>query len=192
MKRTTPISRHRGVTMIEVLISIIILLVGLLSLAGLQSRSQQAEMESYQRAQALILMQDMADRINANRMVATCYAITTTANGSPWLGYASSIVTPVCTAGTLDQQARAIADMTAWNSMLNGTAETSGGSNVGAMIGARGCVIQGLGSNEYTVAVAWQGMNATAAPTVNCGNDQYSNENLRRVVAVTIQIAALK
>ena len=39
-------------------------------------RAQQAEVESYQRAQALVLLQDMVDRINANRKTAGCYAFT--------------------------------------------------------------------------------------------------------------------
>ncbi|MDP2155736.1 MAG: type IV pilus modification protein PilV, partial [Sulfuricella sp.] len=59
--------RERGFGMIEVLVSLFILLTGLLGLAGLLARSQQAEMESYQRAQALVLLQDMVARINANR-----------------------------------------------------------------------------------------------------------------------------
>ena len=53
--------------MIEVLITFVVLLVGLLGLIGLQARTQQAELESYQRGQALVLLQDMVDRMNANR-----------------------------------------------------------------------------------------------------------------------------
>ena len=63
-RRTRP---QAGFTMIEVLITFVILLVGLLGLIGLQARSQQAELESYQRGQALVLLQDMVDRMNANR-----------------------------------------------------------------------------------------------------------------------------
>ena len=62
--------RQAGFTMIEVLITFIILVVGLLGLIGLQVRSQQAEMESYQRGQALVLMQDMIDRPQ-NRFLGT-------------------------------------------------------------------------------------------------------------------------
>ena len=58
----------------------IILLVGLLGLAALMTNSQKAEAESYQRAQALLLLQDMVGRINANRAVAGCYAVTTDAS----------------------------------------------------------------------------------------------------------------
>ena len=54
---------HRGFSMIEVLVALLIIVLELLGLAGLQVRMQQAEFESYQRAQAVILLQDMVERI---------------------------------------------------------------------------------------------------------------------------------
>ena len=59
--------------MLEVFITIVILTIGLLGLAGLQSRLQASEMEAYQRAQALILLNDMASRIATNRANAASY-----------------------------------------------------------------------------------------------------------------------
>ncbi len=78
--------RQTGLTLVEVLVSVVILLVGLLGLAALMTNSQKAESESYQRAQALLLLQDMVGRINANRAVAACYAITDATAGTPFLG----------------------------------------------------------------------------------------------------------
>ena len=70
----------------------VILLVGLLGLAALMTSSQKAESESYQRAQALLLLQDMVERINANRAVAACYAITTDPSaGTPYLGVGADL-----------------------------------------------------------------------------------------------------
>ncbi|HEY0563491.1 MAG TPA: prepilin-type N-terminal cleavage/methylation domain-containing protein, partial [Methylophilus sp.] len=51
--------KQQGSTLLEVLITIVILAIGLLGLAGLQSRLHVSEMESYQRAQALVLLNDM-------------------------------------------------------------------------------------------------------------------------------------
>lgn len=180
-----------GFTILEILISLVIVLLGVLGLAGLIIRSNQAEMESYQRVQALALAQDMADRINANRKVATCYS-----NGATGMqlgtGYSG---TPACAAGSAQQNARAVADMNAWNTRLLGSAEILSGSNVGAMIGARGCVNQIDAANRiYLVSVAWQGLAATSAPGAgnDCGLDQYGVDNaLRRVVTVTIRIGTL-
>jgi type IV pilus assembly protein PilV len=58
---------QRGTTLLEVLVTLVILAIGLLGLAGLQTRLQVSEMEAYQRSQALILLNDMASRIASNR-----------------------------------------------------------------------------------------------------------------------------
>jgi type IV pilus assembly protein PilV len=187
-----------GFTLIEVLVTILILLFGLLGMAGVQVRATQAEFESYQRKQALLLLEDMVDRIQANRKAASCYAITAT-TGSPYAGTDSSGASataslPACGAAgaTLQQQAVANADLAAWSDALFGAAEVKAGNNVGVMVGARGCVVDNTG-NLYTVSVAWQGISATAAPAaaLTCGTGQYGNEALRRVVSATVQIATL-
>ncbi len=56
--------------MIEVLVTLVLLALGLIGVIGLQARGQQAELESYQRGQALALLQDMVDRINTDRAAA--------------------------------------------------------------------------------------------------------------------------
>lgn len=193
MMRLSP-SKQRGFTLIEILVSLIILLVGLLGIAGLIARTNQAELESYQRVQALLLMQDMLDRINTNRHVASCYS-----NGSTGItaGTAvSSIAT--CATGSAAQQAVANADLAAWDTALKGGAEQDGTSKVGAMIGARGCVTYetatdplGVTYNVYRVSVAWQGLAKTATPSVACGEDQYGDDALRRVVTSTLRIGSL-
>lgn len=176
--------------MLEILITMVIVLLGVLGLAALIVRSNQAEMESYQRVQALMLAQDMADRINANRKVITCYS-----NGATGMqlgtGYSG---TPACTAGNAQQNDRAVADMTAWNNLLTGSAEVSGTDKIGAMIGARGCVNQiDPVTQTYIVSVAWQGLAATKEPGAgnDCGLDQYGDNALRRVVTVTLRIGTL-
>jgi len=184
-------SRQRGFGMIEVLVTLVILLFGLLGLAGLMIQSQQAELESYQRAQALVLMQDMVARINANRSVAPCYALTAIATGTPFAGAGSGTL-PNCSAGTIPAYTRANADLAAWDNLLKGTSETSAGNSVGAMIGARGCVSLTAGG-AYLVSVAWQGLNETSAPVtgLNCALNQYGTETRRRVVSVTFLIPNL-
>jgi type IV pilus assembly protein PilV len=165
---------------------------------GLQARAQVATFESYQRGQALILVQDMADRIATNRQAAGCYSITTnTTTGTPYLGSGYS-GTPVCTAavGTATTRALADADLQAWNEALKGAAETAGADKVGGVIGARGCVSFDAPTNRYRVAVAWQGMAATVAPTAGdaaatCAKDLYGADTQRREVNVTVRIATL-
>ena len=170
-----------GFSMIEVLITIVILMFGLLALAGLQGRAITAQMESYQRSQALILLKDMADRISANRKMAASYVTTEVGTGA---------ACPAAGASTASK------DLNEWCNALLGAAEVQGTSNIGAMIGARGCITQTVApatgvASQYLVAVAWQGLNSTATSTITCGQNQYGNEGLRRLVAIPVNIADL-
>ncbi len=172
---------NKGFSMIEVLVTIVILTTGLLGLAGLQGRASTAQMESYQRSQALILLEDMADRINANRSNAAAY-VGALGSGAACPAAGSSVASN---------------DLNQWCNALQGVAEAqSGVGNAGAMIGARGCITQTIApvsgvASQYLVAVAWQGLNSTAAPSIVCGQNQYGNEALRRVVALPVDIADL-
>jgi len=183
-----------GFAMLEVLVTLVILLIALLGLAGVVARSNAAELESYQRVQALILMQDMVDRINANRKYAPCYS-----NGGTGVtlgtGYSG---TPACAAsGALTlaaERTQAVTDLVAWDGMLKGAGEIRGGQRVGAMIGARGCITQLDATNRiYRVSVAWQGMAGTVAPVDTCGqsSNAYGGDLKRRVVTTTVRIAKL-
>ena len=174
----------KGFSMIEVLVTIVILLVGLLGLAGLQARALTSQMESYQRSQALILLKDMAERIENSRG----NGVTTATRGT---GYNSSAALD-CAALTGSDL-----DLCEWHNALLGTSEKAGGENVGAMIGARGCIYVITAPSagvigEFRVEVAWQGFNSTAVPALNCGANQYgSNDALRRVVSLPVNIASL-
>lgn len=59
-----------GFTLLEVLVTLVIMSLGLLGLAGLQLRSLQAGNDSFSRSQAMILAYDMADRMRANPQAA--------------------------------------------------------------------------------------------------------------------------
>jgi type IV pilus assembly protein PilV len=183
MVDSSSVSTQHGATMIEVLVTMIILVFGLLGLAGLQARLQVSEMESYQRAQALILLEDMANRIMTNRSAAAGYV-----TGSP-LGAGMTCPTATSTLQNVDAKE--------WCEALQGAAETTGASKVGAMIGARGCVESGV-ANEYLVTVAWQGLTPISAPpaSVACGKDSYNggactNDRCRRAITTVVRIGTL-
>jgi type IV pilus assembly protein PilV len=191
-----------GFAIIEVLVTLLVLLIGLLGLAGLLLQSQRHEVETYQRAQALIVLQDIVERIKANRKAASCYVVTTdTATGSPYLGSGGS-VTSTCTAGVSEKDDRALLDIAEWNNLLLGSTELASSTNsskVGGLINARGCVSFDATTKLYTATVAWQGLGASAAPGsgTNCGKGNYAdgtatdNDTLRRVVTVTLRIGDL-
>jgi len=68
-------ARHAqaGALLIEVLVTIVVVVIGILGLLQLHSRLQKSEMESYQRSQAMMLVNDMASRISTNRYNALEY-----------------------------------------------------------------------------------------------------------------------
>ena len=182
-----------GFAVIEVLVALVIVLLGLLGAAGVLVRSHQSSMEAYQRTQALILAEDMLDRISANRAVADCYAVTDAGAGAPHLGTGYTD-TPTCGSGTPEQQATAVRDLQQWSALLQGAAESdASGAFVGAMIGARGCVSYDAATRVYSVSVAWQGLGPTSAPLdeLRCARGLYGNDAQRRVVAIDLQIANL-
>jgi type IV pilus assembly protein PilV len=183
-------SSQKGSSLIEVLVTLVILMLGLLGLVGLMVQSQRSQMESYQRMQALVVLQDMVNRINTNRKAAGCYAIAD-AIGT---GYDASTVidATMCPTATAEQLARTNEDIREWNSLLLGSSEQSGTRDVGAMLGARGCVTA-VSAGVYEVSVVWQGGGATIAPpaAVTCGAGLYGDEALRRAVSVPLQIANL-
>lgn len=182
---------NAGFALLEVLIALVILLIGLLGLMGLQSRMVRAQTETYQREQALVVLQDMIDRINANYATAPCYAVTTGV-GRPYLGTGFSGAITCTGYGDVTTQAQAVHDMTEWNELLNGTSETFSGSAAGGLLGARGCITLSDPINKiYNVVVAWQGLDDTAAPTVACGNGRYGPETRRRAVFANLRIANL-
>ena len=173
---------QHGTSMIEVLISIVIVVLGLLGLAGLQSRAQLAEAESFQRAQAVILLQDMVDRLTSNKKNSKDYVT------------AAPLGTGV---GEQDCAAKTGADLDKceWSNALIGASESAGGLKVGAMIGARGCVevLKPTMPREYLVAVAWQGINPTVDPQASqCGTGEYGDPKTRRLLTSRVIIGCLQ
>lgn len=171
-----------GAALIEVLVSILIVSFGLLALAGLQTKMNSALMEAYQRAQALTLLEDMTQRIQANQTQSGNYVAASLGTGDGLTADCSTLAS------------RALIDRCEWSNALKGAATTNaGGETIGAMIGARGCVEQLQPANPasgicqpaiYRVTVAWQGLNTTVVPAVACGANLYgADDSLRKTVS---------
>ncbi|GAB7546168.1 type IV pilus modification protein PilV [Cupriavidus sp. 8B] len=178
---------QQGVTLLEVLVAILILTFGLLGFAGLLSKVYLAELESYQRAQAIVVLSDMTERISANRSQAASYV-----SASP-IGTGDS--QPASCTGIAVGPNR---DLCEWSNALKGASEQKSSANVGAMLGARGCITQVQAPDPtsgvctpgiYLVGVAWQGMNHTAAPATSCGQGLFGTDDAyRRVISSQITV----
>ena len=180
--------RHSGYTLLEVLITVVVLAIGLLGLANLQMMVHVSDAEAFQRAQAVNLLQDIAGRIEVNRANAADYVTGTdnplgTGDGQP----------ADCTTLAIG----VVRDRCEWSNALKGAAEKKGTDDVGAMLGARGCVTQIQAENAsagvcnagiYRITIAWQGMQETRAPGLACGKDLYGTDAHRRVVSSTVVV----
>lgn len=109
---------HSGFALIEVLVSVLVLGIGLLGLAGLHAASFRDNQGASFRSQAVYAVNDLADRMRANRTAAIAGDYLNAANpaGSACLGPAA------CTSTQM-----ANADLVTWNNFItvtlpNGTA----------------------------------------------------------------------
>ena len=173
-------TRQRGALLLEALVAILICSFGLLGFAAMQARAIAAEFESHQRSQALVLIEGMASRLNANRANAGAYVNAGLIGGG---------VVADCAALT-----GADLDVCEWANLLRGSAERRSGGNVGSMFNARGCITRPATSTDlYVIAIAWQGIVATGPPASACGagNAAFPTPALRRVVSSVVCVAAL-
>jgi type IV pilus assembly protein PilV len=192
MKAFTEVSaarRQGGALMIEVLVTIVIVIIGLWGLLEMQSNLHKSEMESYQRTQAVILVNDMASRITTNR-----------ANAPDYVTAAPLGVGEDCDALPVSNLQEV--DTAEWCNALQGASELQGGTSIGAMVGGRGCVEEvGVGSKEFMVTVVWQGLTPISAPpaSVSCGVNSYNepadsdcvDDRCRRYVTTLVRVAEL-
>jgi type IV pilus assembly protein PilV len=192
-----------GFTLIEVLVTLVILMIGLLGIAGLMAQGQRASFEAYQRQQALALANDMAERVKANRPGADSTAVATTydgalavaspaGTGSRFADLTTNAITN-CASGNCTTGDLVLYDAAVWDGLLQGAAAetaTSDGAAIGPILKPRGC-IQVRNSTvcpacggppasrqvTYRISVAWQGNYSTAAPDAadTCGAGEYNN-----------------
>jgi type IV pilus assembly protein PilV len=172
---------------VEVLVTLVILAFGLLGIAGLQTKIGVAEMESYQRAQAVLALSQMTERMNTNTAQAAAYVTAGTVG-------TGDNQPAVCT-GIVPGPNR---DLCEWSNTLKGAAEQAGAAQVGGMVGALGCITQVQAPNPalgvctagvYQVSVAWQGLVATATPALACAAGSYgANDAYRRLITATVSV----
>lgn len=123
--------RCRGLTLVEILVALLVLSIGMLGFAALQTTSLRFNTSAYYRTQATALAYDMSDRMRANRQAALAGQ------------YDSAFQDPapacgaVAVAGTVAQQ-----DIAIWRNAIACRIPQSTGSIVS-------------NGNEFTVTVRW-------------------------------------
>ncbi|TCK19144.1 type IV pilus assembly protein PilV [Thiogranum longum] len=139
---------QRGFTMIEVLVTVIILSIGLLGLAGLQATSLRNNQSAFIRSQATILAYDIADRMRANAAGAANgdYQFDT-GSGAPG-SVANCSTSTGCTSAEMAQN-----DLNEWfDSVTNLLPDGTGGICIDSDPDTAGC--DGVGT-QFVVTITW-------------------------------------
>jgi type IV pilus assembly protein PilV len=184
----------RGFALIESMVTIVVIAFGLLGVAGLVSRSFVTETEANQRTQAALLLQDMTNRIEANRGNAVAY-VTGDAGITGYVDVNGTQTLISCDPAdpSVDRDRRQ------WGRMLAGADEQIDARSASMLPGAIGCIYELDAFNRvYAVSVAWQGPTAGAAPSIDpnftpsgCGRGLYGDETQRRLVTTLLRIGIL-
>ena len=157
--QTLTLKRQHGFSLLEVLIALVVLSIGLLGLAGLQTFSVKFVHQSYQRTQATLLIYEMMDRMRANGagVAGGSYALAST-NVPP---VATDCVATPCTT----YAAMAAYDMNQW--IMNITAPTRVGLTQGRGVIARVLPLAAAGAPQlYNISVSWQEHDITFTQTI--------------------------
>ncbi len=190
--------QQKGFSLLEVLIGIVVVSIGLLTVAALQVVTKKANYEAVQRTTASLLGYDLAERMRANRESLANYLVPTT---SP-LGGGSITAepTPNCTTGnTCTPGQLAAHDLWEWEQALDGATEVASIAGVstqtGGIVQPAACVEgpPGGGTGLYTIAIAWRGTSPlTNSSTHSCGQgsgNYGANDEYRRVLVYRIFIS---
>ncbi|WP_227539330.1 MULTISPECIES: type IV pilus modification protein PilV [Marinobacter] len=139
--------KSQGFTLIEILVTVFILAIGLLGLAGLLVDGMRNNQGAYLRTQASILAYDMADRIRANRAQAV--------GGGAYDGFTTvgaSTNLPVCATqnGGCSPAQQVTVDLAQWARQIQGV-----GSDMTLLPGGQGSIQFDAGTEMFTISVQW-------------------------------------
>ena len=171
--------QQSGFTLIEVLVTFLIIAIGLLGLGALQLNTMNNSFETYQRALVASIVEDMAARIRMNAQAAMAgeYFLAPPSDLNCG-GYANTVESPAPPPSQYD--------LCEWHALLKGLSTATDDTSVDAPLDAIGCIepLSGGGSKELwiRVSVAWIGITPQTQTPLDCGANEMGDEAYRRVV----------
>lgn len=151
-------ARAGGFSLVEVLITTVVLGVGILGVTGLQAVSKRAGFEAVQRSTAAELAYALLEDMRVNPGGLAVYLGAGDLGGES-LG--STEPAPSCTAGGANCTPQEIAahSLWRWERMLDSGMEQAGGSATGGLVSPTACIAgpAGGGTGDYVVTVVWRG-----------------------------------
>jgi len=198
-KNNSSINRRcqSGVGMIEVLVTLLIVSVGFLNMAALQTAAKKSNFDSVQRTTAVMLAHDIVERMRANPVVLDNYL--TAGNGVG--GGTLAVPAQDCTnaAGCTPNQLAAW-DLYQWELVIDGVSESrvinATVTQTGGLASPTGCINGPAigGPGIYTITIVWRGLtqltNASADPCGSLSGNYGAGLENRRVLTFNTFISA--
>ena len=160
---------QKGVTFLEVLIAMVILVTGILGAVAMQATAKQSSFDAMQRSLASSLAQDIVERMRNNSNNIGLYEVGSPFGDGDVKAQKCSRVNSNCAPAQIRQN-----DLFEWEQALigSGTKNIALGKDVGGLIGGTGCI--DVTGNRVTIVVSWQGRTnisdgAKASTGVACG-----------------------
>lgn len=175
-------AKQIGMTFIEVLIALVILVTGILGAVAMQATAKKGSFDAMQRSLASSLAQDIVERMRGNNSdTLALYA----ANSPYGSGKITSPPTCNSSASLCTPTQMLTHDLYGWEQSLMGAGVTNGSNNVGGLVGGIGCL--SVTGNSVTVVITWQGKASysDANKAAGCGTE---SETRRQVVIETFII----
>ena len=185
-----PMRSSQGFSLIEVLITMFVVAVGLLGIAGLQTFSKKSNFDAVQRTTAAALAQDIIERMRANASAASSYVTDATAGVGATPAAGTDCGSSTCTPAQLQAY-----DLYKWSQALFGASEVaSDGTNAGGLSSPTGCITSSA-CGLYAITIAWRGVTSLDGADTRTGdaylcganNIDYTsadNKPMRRLVVV--------
>jgi len=160
------IPKQKGMTFIEVLIALVIMVTGILGAVAMQATAKKGSFDAMQRSLASSLAQDIVERMRSNDATALASYVGTdygvALNAVP--GKRCDTIGGLCTTTEM-----ATNDLYEWELALMGADVKNGTSNAGGLIDATSCI--DVTDNAVTVVITWEGRTELVnGRTESCGD----------------------
>ncbi|MEZ5491487.1 MAG: type IV pilus modification protein PilV [Gammaproteobacteria bacterium] len=187
--------RQLGIGMVEVLVTLVIISVGFLNMAALQTTAKRSNFDAVQRTTAVMLAHDIVERMRANPGVLETYL--TNGVGGGTLGAPARD----CGAGVQCTPLQlAVFDLYEWEQAIDGVSESriiSGTlTQTGGLANPTACVTgpAGGGPGIYTITIVWRGLaelsNTSASPCGALSGSFGAALEFRRILAFNSYISS--
>lgn len=187
--------RQAGVGLLEVMITVIVISVGLIGMAGLQVATKRAGFQATQRTLALTLANDMMQRLTLNPASLATYATGANPLGSGSIASAPTKCLGTAAAANCTAAQLAAWDRWEWEQRIDGVStlnKDASNANAGGLVSPRGCVV--VNGRQVRVVINWRGLVAATDPAdanTSCGTWTTADQPYRQLVVVNSVLSAL-